>query len=754
MPNSMVVFLGPTLSVEVARTVCNALYLPPAKQGDILSAVVNFKPNMIGLIDGEFFQSLSVWHKEIMFVMKHGVKVFGASSMGALRAAELCDFGMIGVGEIFSKYYSEELLDDDEVALQYADQNNNYRAFSLPLVNIRATLQRLVENSIISDNVVIDIIKVAKNLYFPDRTANAIFLQQYHDNYTKEYLDAIKLDFINNYIDLKQIDAMQLLQVMANQNLLACVSDDFTDYSALYQHERIVLNEFGSIRLGELSSSLAVNLIDFDHLNFNAINRHLVRLFADYLQVTVNECDVEREKRSFCLQYGLISDEAMRLWLSRNDLSQCEFNQLMKEVAVCKRMHQWLFHSKKVLEKNTKVLLDELRLKNIYEQHKNETICRYEKTKNSLKCHRINSSSLSDIGARFWGKQTNVVWSSPDVWFRESGFHDSNELFYQLSLESLMDDPRPQNNKYYVDWVEKNNKEALNHIIFELNDRWIADQYKNLSISIQKSLFSYVFSKEINFYWKINYLNGIEWCKIDQLVNKFNIYEKRVSNFIYYNSVHGFEPLLNMIHSLIRLNAYYEYFVEVNMPFLEKFLEMQNNKIIPTNVKITIILFVDEDVARQKDRLCQLLSNHSIKVILTPCFMKIMLSEKIETFFNEVFLFWAGKRFSARILTFEEAAKKILHLKNCQPNQTEEMALFINADMQILYLPLLRWWRSLSANERVNDRCLARLWQIDSLTDIQFPDQIQQKSTLLDSNSDLIFENFLQSIMINYFKYN
>ncbi|OYW12122.1 MAG: hypothetical protein B7X34_02220, partial [Acidobacteriia bacterium 12-62-4] len=69
---------------------------------------------------GYFEQRLSVWHKEILWAMEAGIAVYGASSMGALRAAELAAYGMRGVGAIFEKFHSGEWLDDDEVAVSHA----------------------------------------------------------------------------------------------------------------------------------------------------------------------------------------------------------------------------------------------------------------------------------------------------------------------------------------------------------------------------------------------------------------------------------------------------------------------------------------------------------------------------------------------------------------------------------------------------------------------------------------------------------
>ena len=84
------VFLGPTLPVEEAARILDAVYLPPAAQGDVLMATDD-GADVIGIVDGYFQGAPSVWHKEILWAMSRGVRVLGSSSMGALRAAELAE---------------------------------------------------------------------------------------------------------------------------------------------------------------------------------------------------------------------------------------------------------------------------------------------------------------------------------------------------------------------------------------------------------------------------------------------------------------------------------------------------------------------------------------------------------------------------------------------------------------------------------------------------------------------------------------
>ncbi|MEM6942085.1 MAG: TfuA-like protein, partial [Pseudomonadota bacterium] len=100
----MIIFSGPSIPASNVREVLGQADLrPPARTGDIYKACED-RPAAIGLIDGFFEGVPSVWHKEILWAIDQGIPVFGASSMGALRAAELHAFGMIGVGWIFEAF--------------------------------------------------------------------------------------------------------------------------------------------------------------------------------------------------------------------------------------------------------------------------------------------------------------------------------------------------------------------------------------------------------------------------------------------------------------------------------------------------------------------------------------------------------------------------------------------------------------------------------------------------------------------------
>jgi TfuA protein len=164
--SDIVVYLGPTLALSTAQSCLNATYLPPIKRGDL--ATLPHDIQFVGIIDGVFHQSLAVSPKEVIILLDRGVRVYGASSIGALRAAETNMYGMIGVGEIFEMYRDRVIDADDEVAVAY--DPFSHRAVSEPLVNIRSALRLAVAQGIISPEEAGEIISTMKGIYYPSRS--------------------------------------------------------------------------------------------------------------------------------------------------------------------------------------------------------------------------------------------------------------------------------------------------------------------------------------------------------------------------------------------------------------------------------------------------------------------------------------------------------------------------------------------------------------------------------------------------------
>jgi hypothetical protein len=169
----VVVFAGPTLNAREIREHLDADVRPPAAMGDIYRAARE-SPDLIALIDGYFDRVPAPWHKEILWALSQGIHVLGAASMGALRAAELARFGMVGVGEVFRAYYSGALSDDDEVAVVHAPREQHFRPLSEAMVNIRATVSHAFLEGVLSADLAERLLRTAKSLYYPERSYAAV----------------------------------------------------------------------------------------------------------------------------------------------------------------------------------------------------------------------------------------------------------------------------------------------------------------------------------------------------------------------------------------------------------------------------------------------------------------------------------------------------------------------------------------------------------------------------------------------------
>jgi hypothetical protein len=205
------VFLGPTLSVSQAKDICDAVFLPPVAQGDI-AALLRHQPKAIAIIDGYYENVPSVWHKEILLALARGIPVFGAASLGALRAAECHTFGMQGVGKIFSWYRDGVIDADDEVAVRHVLSERGYRATNVALVNVRATLDAAMHAGALNQDGYDHLLQAAIEVHYTQRTLGT--LAEVAANEVRDKADWLQL-LKENWVDQKQADAIELLQDLA-----------------------------------------------------------------------------------------------------------------------------------------------------------------------------------------------------------------------------------------------------------------------------------------------------------------------------------------------------------------------------------------------------------------------------------------------------------------------------------------------------------------------------------------------------------
>ena len=211
----VIIYAGLSIPFDEAREILDSsqdievIYKRPIQRGD-LSLALKENPDIIGIIDGVFHQNSAVGHKEILAVINSGVKVFGASSMGALRASELDTLGMTGIGYVYNQYTSGKVESDDDVAVML--DSETLQALSEPLINMKYVFENAVSENIITEKEKDDLLSVAKKTYYPKRNYAQTLSESDLDNNKKDEL----INFIRESIDIKKEDAKDLLKHIKN----------------------------------------------------------------------------------------------------------------------------------------------------------------------------------------------------------------------------------------------------------------------------------------------------------------------------------------------------------------------------------------------------------------------------------------------------------------------------------------------------------------------------------------------------------
>ncbi len=205
------IFLGPSLSVNEAEGILPAHYAPPIRRGDIDKALKQ-GARVLGIIDGSFYRSFSVSPFEIVSALRQGAKVFGGSSMGALKAVECESFGMVGVGKIFEWYQTGKIEAEDEVALTF--DPDSLKSLCDPLVNMRHAFSLAVEKKLIGPKEKTSLLRTAKRIYFPERTYRLLFSIMGKKGFSPRKLRLLNAFTQKKSCDLKALDAIACLQAI------------------------------------------------------------------------------------------------------------------------------------------------------------------------------------------------------------------------------------------------------------------------------------------------------------------------------------------------------------------------------------------------------------------------------------------------------------------------------------------------------------------------------------------------------------
>jgi hypothetical protein len=230
-------FIGPS-AVDAPVHQPGLSLFGPARLGSVFRAVEEGY-ECIAIADGYFGNVAPVWHKEILWAMSRGVVVMGGVSMGALRAAELDLYGMVGIGCAYRLFKSGYLTDDDEVCVIHAPKEFGYRPLSLPMVNFRFTLRRMKRRRLISPASEIALVSDLKRLHFSQRTAQN-FTNIAVGRFGRQRGEILGSCLSSEYIDIKHKDCEMLIPRLSQFYAVAISARLVPGWGACVEDEGLV----------------------------------------------------------------------------------------------------------------------------------------------------------------------------------------------------------------------------------------------------------------------------------------------------------------------------------------------------------------------------------------------------------------------------------------------------------------------------------------------------------------------------------
>lgn len=308
-----IVFVGPSLR-NFVETAQHIVIQPPAVAGDIYRAVRN-GAKLIGLIDARFEDGQTVLHDEILYALSEGIPVWGAASMGALRAVECAPFGMRGFGEIFEMYRTGLIDGDHEVAMQFGPEELGSPALTIPLVNIRATLDSAVETEFLKEADATTVLRAAQDIYYKDLTWDGL-LEGLSD---AELRLRLRSWLPKGYVDLKDRDARALIESIEShlESGIGPHTPNFEFQETVFWTNFVASHDCTVSFLSEQDAAV-MDELRLDPLRYSdAVQRAFARRMAkegfpeDYQEGVATADEIRTD-------FGLMTAEAYTAWLAQN----------------------------------------------------------------------------------------------------------------------------------------------------------------------------------------------------------------------------------------------------------------------------------------------------------------------------------------------------------------------------------------------------------------------------------------------------
>ena len=443
---SCILFLGPSAPRQEIEKRLEASVLPPARQGDIHRAARS-GARFIGLVDGYFEGVPAVWHKEILWALTQGIHVFGAASMGALRAAELHAFGMRGVGKIFEAYRSGVLEDDDEVAVLHGPPEAGYVALNEAMVNVRATLEQAQKDGVLKAETRGALEDLAKGMFYQERSWESLMARAEAEKVGDVSLEVLRGWLIDRKVDQKRLDSLEMaeaMQVFIEKDPEPMVASFVFEHTSMWDEAAHAAWTTGLSKQAPSEDGLSYERV-LDELRLQggafpaARRRSLGRLFAlrevERRGLMAERQALQERSNRFRLERGLLSRHALDQWLIDNDLDGPAWERMIADEVRIAELESLVGRSL------GEEMLAELRQRGEYSL----LAARARDKQRKLAEIGMEQAGLGDIDispaellAWFFGQQLGEdLPENPDTLIAEWGLEDIEGLYRLLVLEYI-----------------------------------------------------------------------------------------------------------------------------------------------------------------------------------------------------------------------------------------------------------------------------------------------------------------------------
>jgi hypothetical protein len=322
--------------------------------------------------------------------------------MGALRAAELAEFGMKGVGVIYEAFRSGEFEDDDEVTIAHGDQNSGYRATSEAMVNIRATLFSAEHAGVLAPNLRERLVCLAKDLFYPDRSYPRLFERAREEGLPRREMEMLQTFVRSKRIDQKRADAVALLQAVGRCCEVGAppppVKFTFAHTEAWGQvvewaETQPSLSQTEGVSAGLLAAEVRISGLEGRAVLATGMNRAAAGMLARLGGVTFEQQQLQALDRAHRKAMGLdgIEGNESQLfdrWLSEHGLTPDGYRAFLEREAQFQALQE-RFH-----DEVDRHVVDELRVNATY-----TTVSQRARDKQQvLADHGLDEPTLTDVG--------------------------------------------------------------------------------------------------------------------------------------------------------------------------------------------------------------------------------------------------------------------------------------------------------------------------------------------------------------------